>query len=67
MREVTDECAGCTSMGLPCMGDSCRNKRVTRLYCDRCGDESETLYYGCMSDTELCSRCALEELDKVEV
>lgn len=66
MREVTDECVGCTTDGLPCMGDSCPNRHVTRLYCDKCDEEVDTLYYGSASGKELCAECALAELEKVE-
>lgn len=67
MKEVTDECCGCTSMGLPCMGSSCPNRHVVRLYCDKCDEEVDVLYYGSTSGKELCAECALAELEKVEV
>lgn len=67
MREVTNECVGCTSIGLPCMGSSCRNRNVVRYYCDECEEEVDTLYYGSTSGKELCAECALNELEKVEV
>lgn len=67
MRTVTDECVGCTSMGLPCMGSSCPNRNVTRYYCDRCKEEfeSEELYK--YEGEEVCAECILKDFEKVEV
>lgn len=67
MREVTDECVGCTSMGLPCMGSSCTFKHVTRFYCDKCKEEfePEKLYqYGA---EEVCEQCILKDFERIEV
>lgn len=67
MRTVTNECVGCTSMGLPCIGSSCRNRNVTRYYCDRCKEEFEPeklyQYFG----EEVCAECILKDFEKVEV
>lgn len=41
MYKVTNECVGCTLIGLYCIGSSCPNRNVTRYYCDRCGEECE--------------------------
>ena len=67
MREVTDECVGCTSMGMPCIGDSCRNKHVTHYYCDRCKKEfyPQELYVN-EDNEELCAECILSEYPTVE-
>lgn len=67
MRETTNECVGCPpEMG--CLGDSCPNRNVTRLYCDECGDETQLYYY---DGQELCIDCITEllkeTLEKVEV
>lgn len=66
MKTVENECCGCSSMGLPCQGSSCSNRHVIKLYCDKCEEEVETLYYGSISGKELCADCALDELEKVE-
>lgn len=36
MVQIENECCMC---GIPCMGDSCPNRAVPRVYCDRCGVE----------------------------
>jgi hypothetical protein len=62
MRKLEDECVGCKDLGLPCFGDSCPNRNVTRFYCDRCNFE-EQLYY--FDGQELCLDCIESILDKV--
>ena len=61
MVRYENECVDC---GLPCMGDRCPNRHVKRLYCDRCEDEVDTLYI--VDGEELCDRCALDALEKIE-
>lgn len=39
MRVIENECVGCTSMGLPCIGPGCPNRHVVRYYCDNCDCE----------------------------
>ena len=56
----------CVSCGLPCLGTACPHYRVLVMTCDRCGEETDTLYYGRSGD-ELCAGCALKELEKVRV
>ena len=63
MKQIENECLGCTSFGLPCKGSSCSNKHVARFYCDNCGAE-ETLYN--FDDEELCLSCIIEKLEIVE-
>lgn len=53
----------CVSCGLPCLGNMCPNRNVKRLYCDKCGDEAETLYE--YDGMELCENCVLSELPNV--
>lgn len=63
MKRVENECVGCVSMGLPCLGNSCPNRNVVRYYCDRCGDETRLRdYYG----EEICESCLLKEFKVVE-
>lgn len=60
MKEVTNECVNC---GFPCKGVACPNYRVTRYYCDDCGNE-ETLYH--FEGGEYCLDCIKDMLKKVE-
>ena len=64
MKTIENECVGCTSMGLPCMGSSCPNRNVVRCYCDECGEETTLYYYD--DDKELCADCLLEKFEIVE-
>lgn len=63
MKEITNECVDCTSVGLHCLGRSCPNRNVVHYYCDECGYEGKLYHYG---DRELCEDCLLEEVDVVE-
>lgn len=62
MRKIEDECVGCTSVGLHCLGASCQNRNIVRFYCDRCGCEEKLYHY---EGEELCVDCILEELKVV--
>ena len=62
MRQVEDQCVGCTAMGLHCIGSSCPNRNVVRYYCDECGEE-DTLYD--FDNQELCIECIKKRLDVV--
>lgn len=63
MKKVEDECVGCTTVGLHCLGSSCPNRNVVRFYCDRCECEGKLYnYYG----IELCADCLLDEFEVVE-
>ena len=54
MIKYEDECVGCPpEMG--CIGDSCPNRNVPHLYCDKCGEECEELYL--YDKEELCEDC----------
>lgn len=63
MLKYENECVGCKSVGLPCMGDSCPNRNVPRYYCDECGCE-DTLYE--FDDKEICCECLLSKFNVVE-
>lgn len=54
--KIENECVGCTSMGLYCMGSSCPNRRVERYYCDRCGAECSA-DNGDFGFDDLCEDC----------
>lgn len=64
MKRTENECVGCKDLGLPCLGFGCPHRAVTRLYCDKC-DEETTLYY--YDGKELCIDCIEERLEKVEL
>lgn len=59
MRVKENECVDC---GLPCRGNSCPNRNVVRLYCDRCGQEAPLYEY---DGEELCLDCIEGTLEKV--
>lgn len=61
MIRCEPQCADC---GFPCRREACPNYRTRILVCDKCMEEKEALYVG-LSGMELCSDCALEELEKV--
>ena len=63
MLKYEDECVGCSSTGLPCLGAACPNRNVPRHYCDECGNETKLYEY---DDRELCADCVLESLKVVE-
>lgn len=56
MRRYEDECVSC---GLPCLGSSCPNRNVLRIYCDRCDSEADY----CFDEEDLCENCLEKELD----
>lgn len=64
MIKYEDECVGCSDMGLPCRGSSCPNRSVKRLYCDKCGEESDRLYI--FDGEQLCGECLLGMFDVAE-
>ena len=63
MKSTSNECVGCTDLGIHCIGSSCPNLDVTRYYCDECECE-DTLYeteYG-----ELCMDCLIKKFPIIE-
>lgn len=62
MIKYEDECVGCSSLGLPCLGTSCINRNVPHWYCDECGDEDELYEF---EGQELCINCIAGKLEKV--
>lgn len=60
MKKIENECIDC---GLPCIGNSCPYRSVTRFYCDKCGKEDKLYYY---DHEELCADCLLKEFEVVE-
>lgn len=57
MIKIVDDCVGCTSMGLPCKGLSCRNRSHEIQCCDKCESE-EALYH--FEGGEYCFECFLD-------
>lgn len=54
MTKEVNDCVGCTSMGLPCIGAACPNRRREVHCCDRCGAE-DVLYD--FEGGEYCGEC----------
>lgn len=64
MIRYEDECVGCPPE-LGCLGESCPYKRVPHMYCDRCGEEVDTLYKDQYGEYCLCRECFYETVDKL--
>ena len=62
MIKCENECVGCPKE-IGCMGDSCPNRNVKHLYCDKCGDDCEELYN--FLGEELCEECLLKTFKKI--
>lgn len=63
MVKIENQCVGCSSSGLPCLGSTCPNRRVEVYYCDRCGEEIEgDMYYD--EGEDLCEECLKEKFRK---
>ena len=60
MIKKENECVDC---GLPCLGSSCPNRNVIRIYCDKCGEEGKIYHY---DGEHLCISCIEETLKEVE-
>lgn len=59
MLKIENQCVDC---GLPCLGDSCKNRNTRVFYCDYCGDEGA----GYRIDGEdFCGRCIQAYVDSV--
>ncbi len=63
MVEYINECVGCTSIGLRCIGSTCPNRSVKHIICDKCGAEDKIYQYGA---EQLCIDCIEETLTEVE-
>lgn len=66
MIDYENHCCDCASPGYPCKGDSCPNRNVRVLKCDRCGQEVDKLYLVDMFGEELCEECLLEGFETIE-
>lgn len=67
-KKNEDGCVGCSTMGLPCLGNYCSNRNIITYFCDACEDEfePEELYYDDVTDEELCSHCFLKRYKTVK-
>lgn len=63
MIAYEDECCGCVSPGYPCIGETCINKNVKHLYCDKCNADVEVLFI--VDDKEICEDCLLENFSAI--
>lgn len=63
MKKVVNECVGCKSIGLHCVGAGCPNRAVEHFYCDKCKEEKPLYEWDA---GELCIDCIEELLYKVE-
>ena len=64
MVKIEDECVGCPPER-GCLGISCPNRNIRRLYCDNCGDEADMLYK-LADDEEVCEDCLKERFEVIE-
>lgn len=66
MKKTENECVGCTSLGLHCLGDACSKRNILHYYCDKCGEEfePEALYVN-EDGEELCTECILSNYETV--
>ena len=62
MIKYENECIGCPPEK-GCLGNSCPNRNVKHLYCDRCKCDCEELYV--YDDEELCEECLLKTVHKI--
>lgn len=60
-----DQCCNCSVPGYPCIGNSCPNRHVKILECDKCHDEVDKLYI--FDGMELCEDCLLKEFEVIEL
>ena len=63
MIKYENECCGCATESYPCLCDSCPNRYVMHLYCDKCKDDVELLYN--YDGEELCEECLLGSFKKI--
>ena len=60
-----NQCCSCAVPAYPCLGDSCPNRNVRVLECDKCHDEVDKLYI--FDGEELCEECLLKEFEVIEL
>ena len=66
MVKIENHCVGCTDLGMPCIGSSCKNRNVEVYYCDKCDPKCdyplEEVYE--VDGKELCEDCLKEMFRK---
>ena len=62
MIKKIDNCVGCTTIGMHCIGEACPNRSYVTHCCDNCESE-ETLYY--FEGGEYCIDCIKDMLEMV--
>ncbi len=66
MRQIQNDCVGCSSVFGYCRGAACPNYGdYVVLVCDCCGDECSELYE--FEGQELCEDCVLENFRKISL
>lgn len=60
-----NQCCNCSVPAYPCIGNSCQNRHVKILECDKCHDEVDKLYI--FDGMELCEECLLKEFEVIEL
>ena len=58
-----NECVSCPKE-IGCLGQMCPRRKVKKLYCDECQDESDKLYI--FGNEELCEECLLKRFEVIE-
>ena len=62
MIRIENHCAGCTELGMHCLGKFCSNIDVEVCYCDKCGEEVEPDEIFEVDGEQICYECRLEML-----
>lgn len=66
MKDYINECVGCTSMGLPCRGDSCPHRNIPVWFCDECQDQVDPSELYDVDGEDVCEECLLKRYETVE-
>lgn len=68
MVKFENECCDCAVPGYPCLGDSCKNRRVPHYYCDGedCGEEFHSSELYDFDGIMLCKDCLAKQFKTIE-
>lgn len=64
MIQYENDCVGCSER-FPCVWKNCSLRHHPHMYCDKCGEEADKLYY--WEDIELCLDCIEKRLEVVKI